>query len=364
MFMHQMFIIMKKTNQLNSYNKVPRKGISWGAILAGTAATLSVMLILNLLGMAIGLWSIEPTEDSNPLSGLGTGSIIWWVLSNLIALFAGGFVAARVGVSFANPTAMIHGVMTWALYTLVSVWLLTSVVGSIVSGVGNIVGNVLSTTGEVLTDEVGGVIKDQFEGLELSLGDAKEEFYALLEDTGKKELEPERLEAKAEETLKDAKRGATDQARDADRGATQSAKRRSKRDSNVEGVFRKARNRFNQTFEAMDKEALVNILVERSDLSQREAEQTVDNLIAEFELAREEFEAFVEETKEAAREKAEDIAGAAGNAAFYLSISLLLGLVVAALGAFAGVKNLRDDYTKSYALAKDRDGGYAHREYR
>jgi len=59
-----------------SYNKRPPKAISWRAIFAGTVAALSAMLILNLIGMAVGLWSIKPTEESNPISGLGTGAVI------------------------------------------------------------------------------------------------------------------------------------------------------------------------------------------------------------------------------------------------------------------------------------------------
>lgn len=108
---------MKHSKNLNFYNLVPPKGISWRAIFAGTVAAISLMMILNLIGLSIGLWSIQPTEETNPLSGLGTGSIIWWVLSNLVVLFVGGFVAARVGVSFTSPSGVIHGIMTWALYT-------------------------------------------------------------------------------------------------------------------------------------------------------------------------------------------------------------------------------------------------------
>ncbi|WP_373494280.1 hypothetical protein [Aquiflexum sp.] len=344
---------MKTSSKFYSYKKVPPKGISWRAIFAGTVAAISLMIILNLIGLAIGLWSIEPTVENNPLSGLGTGGIIWWVVSNLIVLFVGGFVAARVGVSFANTSGVIHGIMTWALYTLISAWLLTSVIGSIISGVGNLVGGVLSTTGQVVSDQLGPILKDQFEDLDISLSDAKNEFYSLLEDTGKEKLDPEYLESQAERSATEAREGARGIARRPDRA-----------DSKVEGVFRNTKNRFEQSFNAIDKQALVNILVERTDMNETEARRSVDNLFAEFENAREDFEAFMQEAEETARQQAENIAETVGDAAMYLAIALILGAIAAALGGYVGVNNLRDDSIKTGYLVDETHADYDHGEVR
>nr|MBI1231247.1 hypothetical protein [Cytophagales bacterium] len=322
---------MRQTENLLLYDKQPPKGISWGAIFAGTIAALSAMLILNLIGLAIGMWSIEPTEESNPLSGLGTGSIIWWVLSNLIALFAGGFVAARVGASFTTTGGLIHGSMSWALYTLVSAWLLTSVVGSILSGVGSLIGGVLSPAGDVVSEKVGPMIRDQFERLEISLDDVKSEFYALLEDTGKEELDPDYLESQAETTVQ--------------QGSDSLTNRPGK--AAIERIFNNAANRFEQSFEEIDEQALVNILVERTDMTEAEARRTVENTVAEFKQAREEFEAFLQDAKQTAIEQGEKIAKTAGDAAIYLSIALILGLTAAAFGGVLGVKRLRDECVRN-----------------
>lgn len=342
---------MKTTSHFNSYTKLPPRGISWRAILAGTIAALSLMLILNLIGLAIGLWSIEPTTEHDPLSGLGTGSIIWWVLSNLIVLFLGGFVAARVGVSFTDPNGIIQGIMTWALYTLISAWLLTSVIGSIVSGVGNMVGGVISTTGQAVSDQLGPIIKNQFEDLDISLGDAKREFYSLLEDTGKEKLDPQYLESQAERSVKEAREGTKEM-----------AKRPGQADAKAEEVFRSSKNRFEQSFEAIDKQALVNILVERTDMNEEEARRTVDNIFAEFEGAREDFENFMQEAEETARQAAENIAEAVGDAAMYLAVALILGAIAAAFGGFLGVKNLREDSIKNDYLVNETNMDYDNRD--
>lgn len=335
---------MKKVTELNSYNAVPRKGVSWRAVFAGTISVFSVMLILNLVGLAIGLGSIEPTEETDPLSGLGTGTLIWWILSSLFALFIGAYVAARVGVSFSTKSGIVQGIMTWALTTLFSIWLITSAIGSILSGVGNVVGSVLSTTGNVIQEQVGPVIKDQMEDLDISLDQAKEEFYGLLEDTQKEELDPDELEARAQEVTSEA------------RSRGESAARRPQRaDAEVERVFNEARDEFEGTFEAVDKQALVNILVERTNMSEREAGETVDNYLAAYEDLRERSEQFLERTKEEANQQAEIAANAVSDAAFYLAISLVLGVIVAALGGYVGVRNLRRDYARTDYIIRDED---------
>jgi len=144
---------------------------------------LTILLILNLTGLAIGLSTIEPTEETNPFSGIGTG----------------------------------------ALYTLVSIWLLTTVVGTMISGVGSVVGGVISTTGDVAGDAFGPAIEELAEDLEVSLDDAKEEFYSLMRDAG---IDPDELESDLEDDIV-----------------------RGLRDGDVEQAFRNARNRLTQTFD-------------------------------------------------------------------------------------------------------------------
>lgn len=326
---------MEKTTHLNSYRAIPRKGISWRAIFAGTLTVLSVLLVLNLIGLAIGLSTIEPTEESNPLSGLGTGSIIWWILSNLIALFTGGYVAARVGVSFTTKSGIIQGIMTWALHTIISAWLLTTIIGSIISGVGNLIGGVLSTTGQVIGEQVGPAVQSQLEDVDISWEQARREFRAILEDADKDALDPDNLESDVNQMTTQAQSG-----------------------ENIDEVFERARNRAEQTFEALDREALVNIMVERTNMSRAEAERRVDQVITRYESARARVNEFLERAGETANEQAENIAKAVAEASLYLAIALILGIIVAGLGGYTGVKNLRDDYAREEYILEEEDDTY------
>lgn len=341
---------MKTVTEINTYDSEPKKGISWRAIFAGVVAILSVMLLLNLIGLAIGFGTIEPTEESNPLGGLGTGALIWWIVSCLVALFIGGYVAARVGVSFSNKSGIIQGVMVWALYTFISAWLLTSAVGSIISGVGNVIGSAVSSAGQAIENVVSGngsddtqaVIQQQSRDLNLSLEQAKEEFYALLEDTGKEELDPQRIENRAEEVASEAEQ----------KGETV-LRRPGRIDLQVEEIFRSAKNEFQGTFEAVDKQALVNVLTERTNLSESEARRTVDNYLAQYENLRQETRQFIEDAEEQATQTAERVAQGISDAAMYLAIALILGVITAAVGGFLGAKNLRKEYAENGYFRKD-----------
>jgi hypothetical protein len=71
--------------------------ISWGAVLAGAIIALATQIVLTLIGVAIGLATLDPATGDNPTgTALGAGAGIWLVLSSLISLFFGGFIAARL----------------------------------------------------------------------------------------------------------------------------------------------------------------------------------------------------------------------------------------------------------------------------
>src|SRR3712207_3353091 len=71
---------------------------SWGAIIAGMVAALVAQLLINLLGIGIGLSSVSVTNSADNLdaSTFSIGAAIWWTLSGIIASFFGGVVAGRL----------------------------------------------------------------------------------------------------------------------------------------------------------------------------------------------------------------------------------------------------------------------------
>lgn len=341
----------RKVLELNSHNSVPRKGISWRAIFAGVVCTVSIAFLLNLLGISFGFGTIEPSEENNPLSGLGTASLVWWAIANLVALFVGSFVAARVGVSFYHKSGIVQGIMTWALYTFLSAWLVTSAVGGIISGVGSTIGSVLSWDDD--QQQTGQLDEQQTNQLNLSLENTKEKIYSLLEDSQKPALDPDNLENKADSVMQNSRQQAQEMTR-----------RPGQVDAEIEQIFSNAKNQFENTWEALDQEALVNVLTERTNISQSEARSTVDNYVAEYENLRAKSEEFLVNMKEQAKETAGKISDAMGDAALYLFIALLLGAIVAAAGGAAGVKSLRKDYinTQYFKSSGYSESGPSHQQ--
>jgi hypothetical protein len=137
---------------------VPTAGlrrISWGAGLAGAAIVIAVHVPLSLLGFGIGLSTVDPGAGDTPqATSFGIGAGIWWVVSNLIALIIGGYVAARLSGMPLRGDGVIHGLLTWAVTLLITIYFLTTSVGSIVGGAFNVVGNTLSTAGQGVAEAV------------------------------------------------------------------------------------------------------------------------------------------------------------------------------------------------------------------
>jgi len=101
--------------------------VSWGAILAGAVAAAGVSLILLALGSGIGFAAISPWHDE----GLGATAFtiagaIWLIVTQWVSAVFAGYVAGRLRARwdgthvhevFFRDTA--HGLVTWALATLI-----------------------------------------------------------------------------------------------------------------------------------------------------------------------------------------------------------------------------------------------------
>src|SRR4051794_24890771 len=100
------------------------KRVSWGAIFAGLVVALVLGILLNLLGVAIGASTVDPLKW-NP-RGYGIGSAIWFGVSSILSIFSGACVAGRLSGGARKPDGLLHGVVTWATATLLSLFILTS----------------------------------------------------------------------------------------------------------------------------------------------------------------------------------------------------------------------------------------------
>ena len=118
------------TSQENIARRPLFPSIRWGAVLAGVSVGVSVQLVLTLLGIASGL----SLSSVSAVEGPATGALVWAGLSMLIAALVGTYVAGRMSGLKRKTDGVLHGVVTWAVTTLLFVFLATSAGGSLLSG--------------------------------------------------------------------------------------------------------------------------------------------------------------------------------------------------------------------------------------
>src|SRR4051794_13572686 len=154
--------------------------IAWGAVLAGVVVALVTQLLLNMLGLGIGIATLDPGTGDNPsATSLSIGAGIWWILSGILASLAGGYAAGRLSGRPKEATAAWHGLTAWAFTTLVIFYLLSSTVGGVLGGVYNTVSGALGGLGRSAAAATAGVaapalsqMADPMAAIETSVRDA------------------------------------------------------------------------------------------------------------------------------------------------------------------------------------------------
>lgn len=310
--------------------------VSWGSILAGSAVALVTYLIFSVLGTAIGTQAVDMMQQGNPLSGFGTGTGIWLLVSTLAALAAGAFVAGRT----APNRGGLHGLLSWSITTLLTTWLMVSLASGVVGLAGSAVGKGLSLAGSGLAaaaPNVGEGLKQQLDknGISLDWGSLENQLNATLKQTGKPELDPARLEQKADRVAADGKQSAMDAAADPAQAATE-----------LKQWFERVKQSGEPTLSAADKNALVNIVAARTGKSRDEASQIVDNYAQAYQQAVQKVEKLKAQAEQKAREAADEAAKQLSRAAWGSLLVLLLGAALS-----AGVGRIAESTRRTVAVS-------------
>jgi hypothetical protein len=251
--------------------------VSWGAIFAGTIATIAVQLLLNLLGAGVGAATIKPIEGQEPGQGLAIGAAVWFVVSVIISLFIGGWIAGRLSGNPNKQECALHGGVTWALSSLALVYLLSTAIGGLLGGAASMLGQTASLAGhgaQMATPAVAGVI-----------GQA----------TG---ITPEKVQADAGDLARDPNF-----------------------QNFVTGVVK------NGEVTPENRQSLVSLLVQRRNMTAQEANTTIDRWQSQIAQG-------VQQAKQTAAQAATSAASGVSKGAFGSFFALLLGLVAAVAGSW------------------------------
>jgi hypothetical protein len=295
--------------------------VSWGAVFAGAAAAAALSLILLMLGVGLGLSAVSPwASEGASATALGVSTIVWLTATQLVASGMGGYLAGRLRTRWLHThidevyfrdTA--HGFLAWAVATLTTAALLTSVVTSIVgTGVqatATVAGGAASTAA---TAAVGAVASGA------KAGDGQDPMGYFVDSLFRRNAP----------TPQDA--GA---ATSATQGVAPAAPQpftlqRSPQDSiEVARIFINAG--FTDPLPPDDVRHVGQLVAQRTGLSQQEAERRVTDT---YERA----QTRLREAETAAREAADQARSASAKSALWLFISLLAGAFVASLSATFG----------------------------
>ncbi|HET6243713.1 MAG: hypothetical protein H0V01_08325 [Bacteroidetes bacterium] len=272
----------------------PRRGflnfISWSSVFAGLIIAFIFQFLLTLLGISIGLATVNPLSQEYPMEGLGIGAIIWWVVTVLLSLFTGGWVAGKFAGAINTYSKVFHGILTWGLYTILSFYLLTTAIGGIISGVGSVIGKTLAIAGEGVS-EMGPVIGAQLEQRGITLETIQQEVELLLKQSG------------ISETITTTG------------GQMESA-------PEIAQAFREYRKSAGN----VDRENLINIIVARTGKSRAEAEAQIDHLEGRI-------DEITMQAEEKARLAGDRVAKGVSRAAIITFFALIVGAIAAAFGA-------------------------------
>lgn len=276
--------------------KTPTR-LSWGAIFAGVVIAVAVQLVLGILGAGIGLTMVDPVEGTTPgAAGFGIGAGIYWLLTTLIALGAGGYAAARVAGVHERFDALVHGLTVWGVTLILTLYLLTSAVGGIIGGAFRTVGAVAGAAGAT----VGAAAPQAASIAGIDKTDVREQAAAYLSDAPNDPalMTPEQAQKEIAKELPALAGGG------------------------AEGVQAESR--------------IVDIVAAQRKISRQEAQAQVTR-------AKQQLVQTKNETIETAKTATDKAAGAAAGTSFILVLALLVGAAASSVGATAAAR--RRPYT-------------------
>ena len=103
-----------------------RDRVHWGPIVAGLLTGLTALLLLSLLGLAIGLTTVNAgtaAAQGGPPADAGRNSAIWAAIAGVLSFLLGGYVAGRTAALFNRGWGALNGALVFMLAVPLILWL-------------------------------------------------------------------------------------------------------------------------------------------------------------------------------------------------------------------------------------------------
>jgi hypothetical protein len=291
--------------------------VSWGAILAGAAAAASLSLILLILGVGLGLSSVSPwARDGVSAVTFGVSTILWLTVTQLLASAIGGYLAGRLRTKWTEvhtdevyfrDTA--HGFLAWAVASLATAALLTSVIGSILGGGVQAGASIAGGVANTANAAVGGIAASARTAQGSDVGSM-----GYFVDSLFRRDPTATTVSNAGTTVSAAGQDANDRASGKDA-------------AEISRIFLNVSR--SEPLPTEDLRYIGQIVATRTGLSQQDAEKRVADVYGRA-------QAKVRDAEAAARDAADKARKASAYSALWLFVSLLIGAFVASLAATFG----------------------------
>jgi len=271
-------------------------------------------LILLILGVGLGLSSVSPwARDGISAGTFGISTILWLTLTQLLASAMGGYLAGRLRTKWTElhsdevyfrDTA--HGFIAWAVATLATAALLTSVIGSILSGGAQAGAALAGGAAGTATSMVAGAASPA----RMSQGS----------DSGPMGYFVDTLFRRDPAVASTAASGAAETGEAIDRSSSRDV-------AEVSRIFMNVSR--SEPLPPEDIRYVGQIVAQRTGLSQQDAEKRVNDVYARAQTK-------LRDAELAARDAADKARKASAYGALWLFVSLLIGAFVASLAATYG----------------------------
>ena len=114
--------------------------VRWTSVIAGFFTVLASLVVFTVLGVAIGL----STLDANNPKSFALGLSVYGGITALVAFLFGGYIAARTAAVAGSGNGILNGAMVW----IITIPILVFVLGN---GIGSLLGTTVDLTTKAAT---------------------------------------------------------------------------------------------------------------------------------------------------------------------------------------------------------------------
>ena len=296
--------------------------LRWAAVLGGVFGSMGIGVLLALLGLGLGLAVFK--ANASAVGALSIGSVIWFVISGVIAMFVCGWIAGIFARTRCLLKGILHGLLAWSLATLIGVAVVNTGVGVLVVGAGQVIGRTLSIAGQGFAAAVPKVAQGvnliaQGQGKQIkSMG--KQINQLLLNQTG-------------------GMNSPKGQVPSTDDWMNAVLNPQSELQGNIIQAFKAYIVNTDPSQQAKLRQAVVDQLTKNTNLTQDQAGQVVDKWQKQYQQLTQQLKAKAAQAKQKAQAAAEQASTQLSKAAFFSFFVLLLGACATVLGSWLGVRS-------------------------